>query len=97
MPKFRLILIVLFIIENDEWSDLHIEALRILNRAAENPSITNEFINSEGIPLVLNYIEDAASSELFTEAFKVIAHITNTSDGRKVILRNINKVYSIYD
>ncbi|XP_032669530.1 armadillo repeat-containing protein 3-like [Odontomachus brunneus] len=72
-------------LKNDEWSDLHVEALRILNRAAENPSITNEFINSEGIPLVLNYIENAASSELFTEAFKVIAHITNTSDGRKIL------------
>lgn len=74
----------MFIIENDEWSDLHIEALRILSRAVENPSIAHEFINSEGISQILSYIENEASSELFTETFKVIAHISNTSDGRKV-------------
>lgn len=85
----------MFITENDEWSDLHIEALRILSQAAENPAVVNELINSEGIPQILSYIENPASPELFTEAIKVIAHIANTSDGRKVILRDINKIFNL--
>lgn len=69
--------------------------MKILNQAAENPAIIDELIVSEGIPQILNYVESAASSELFMEAFKVIAHIANTSDGRKVILYDISKIFNL--
>lgn len=77
-----------YIIQN-EWDNLHIKALRILCFAAENPIIVDKLIEIESIPQILNYIEHVATPKLFVEALRVIVHIANTSNGRKVILYNI--------
>lgn len=63
--------------------------MKILHFAAENPVAVDKLIEIGSIPQILNYIDHVAASELFTEAFRVIVHIANTSNGRKVILYNI--------
>lgn len=49
----------------------------------------NKLIEIGSIPQILNYIDHVAAPELFAEAFRVIVHVANTSNGRKVILYNI--------
>lgn len=75
--------------QNDEWNELHIEALKILNLAAENPAIANDLIDIGGVPQILNYMEHVINPKLFVEAFKIIVHVANISNGRKVISRYI--------
>ncbi|XP_050461481.1 armadillo repeat-containing protein 3 isoform X2 [Cataglyphis hispanica] len=69
----------------NEWDNLHIKALRILCFAAENPITVDKFIEIKSIPQILNYIEHVATPKLFVEALRVIVHIANTSNGRKVL------------
>lgn len=49
----------------------------------------DKLIEIGSIPQILNYIEHVATPKLFVEALRVIVHIANTSNGRKVILYNI--------
>ncbi|XP_070172101.1 armadillo repeat-containing protein 3, partial [Polyergus mexicanus] len=69
----------------NEWNNLHIKALRILHFAAENSIIADKLIEIGSIPQILSYIEHIATPKLFVEALKVIVHIANTSNGRKVL------------
>lgn len=82
-------MLILLVIQNDEWNDLHIKALEILCYAAENPAIVDELIDSGSIPQILNYIKHSENPRVFAKALKVVVHIANTSKGRKVILCNI--------
>lgn len=69
--------------QNNEWIELHIEALKVLDSATENIVTVNEFINAGGILQILNYAKCATN--FFAEAFRIIAHVANTSSGRRVI------------
>lgn len=64
---------------------MHVEALKILNLAAQNPTIVDELIDIGSIPRILNCVQRAADPKLFAEALGIVARVANTSNGRKVI------------
>ncbi|RLU20744.1 hypothetical protein DMN91_007357 [Ooceraea biroi] len=77
--------VLLDFLENIEWVDLHIKALRILHLATENIVTADEFINARGALQIFNYAKRTVNSNLFAEVFRIILHVANTPNGRQVL------------
>ncbi|EZA54728.1 Armadillo repeat-containing protein [Ooceraea biroi] len=77
--------VLLDFLENIEWVDLHIKALRILHLATENIVTADEFINARGALQIFNYAKRTANSNLFAEVFRIILHVANMPNGRQVL------------
>ncbi|XP_076670799.1 armadillo repeat-containing protein 3 [Andrena cerasifolii] len=59
-------------LDNEEWQDLHAEALRILQLASNNATTVELLDDIGGIKQILKYIEDTPSSKLFVHALHAL-------------------------
>ncbi|XP_033345659.1 armadillo repeat-containing protein 3 [Bombus vosnesenskii] len=77
--------VLLKFLDNIEWEDLHMDALRILRFACDNPTTAELFNDIGGIKQILKYIEDTSHSKLFMEALDIAVRLSHTSRGRKAL------------
>lgn len=73
-------------LDNDEWEDLHADALKILCLASDNPKTVELLDDIGGIRQILKYVENTANSKLFLDAFDVAVRLSHTPAGRKVAI-----------
>ncbi|XP_023290284.1 armadillo repeat-containing protein 3 [Orussus abietinus] len=76
---------LLNILDKDEWADLHGEALKILNLAANNQKTLETLNGIGGILQLFKYMENAPNSKILTSALDIIVSLANTAIGRKAL------------
>ncbi|KAG8278223.1 Armadillo repeat-containing protein 3 [Homalodisca vitripennis] len=90
------VLKILSILKNFEWKDVHGKCLDVLGNIYDDPNIAQNFLK-DGVLQLFSYMDFVNDLYLRRKAIEVIAKVTNTRLGRKVLVESglISKLVSM--
>ncbi|XP_008207013.1 armadillo repeat-containing protein 3 isoform X3 [Nasonia vitripennis] len=76
---------LLDILDQEEWKDLHVKALRVLGLACDNNKTSELMNSSDGTKLLLGFLEKTPDEELKHRALSILVRLADGVNGRRVL------------